>query len=440
MVLVVLNCFVVIRPLLTDKVYAGVTVDGVQMSGLTGTEVKDLLRLWYQPQNIQHLNVYYGSQVFSFDPQVVDYSVDVDATSTEVIHCGRDGNIFDRLKYIYQAQTEGYQIPLAVCYNEQKLDELIETWRESIDKAPQNAGFSILHGGMRSAEVGRKLETGVVKPLILQALKQGEERPVVLPVLPVYPETTEADIASKGLKELLANYTTTFNKEDRNRSANIRIAADKINGSIIYPDQTFSFNDVVGPRDKEHGFKEALEIVGNEYVPGIGGGICQVSSTLYNVALLANLPIAERYNHSKPLGYVGLGRDATVAYGALDFKFTNNTAAPVMIISEIQDNELCVGLVGTTKSSSGTVKIITVNKKVILPDIVREQDQTMLLGEMELESQGKPGYEVTTARVLLQGDREVSREILATDQYLPENKVVKIGTKLPDFLIGDSTS
>lgn len=438
MALLVLNCLAVIRPLLNDKVYAGVTVDGVQMSGLTGTEVKDLLRLWYEPKHSQQLSVYYGERAFAFDPQTVDYDIDVEATAEKVIRCGRNGNVLQRLQDIFKAQTAGCQIPLTVRYNEQKLDELVESWRESIDKSPKNAGLSILHGGINKAEAGCKLETTVVKPLLLQALRQAEVRPVVLPVIPIYPELTEADIASKGLEELLATYTTAFNRGDSNRSANIRIAASKINGYIIYPSQTFSFNDVVGPRDKEHGFKEAMEIVGNEYVPGIGGGICQVSSTLYNVALLANLKIAERYNHSKPLGYVGLGRDATVAYGALDFKFTNNTTAPVMIISEVQDNELCIGLLGKTKSSSGTVKVITVNKQVISPDIIRKQDQTLLLGETELESPGKPGYEVTTVRVLVQGNQEVTREIIATDQYLPENTVVKIGTKLPDFLAGNS--
>jgi vancomycin resistance protein YoaR len=434
----VLNCFAVLKPLLDEKVYAGVTLDGVQLSGLTATEVKDLLRLWYEPKNSQHLSAYYGEQAFSFDSQTVDYDVDVEATADAVMHCGRTGNVWERLKYIHLAQTVGYQIPLKVRYNEQKLAELIESWRESIDKPPRNAGFSILHGGMIQAESGRRLETTAVTPLVLQALEQAKEYAVALPVTPLYPEMSEADIASIGLKELLANYTTTFNTGDGNRSANIRIAASKINGYIIYPSQTFSFNDVVGPRDKEHGFKEAMEIVGNEYVPGIGGGICQVSSTLYNVALLANLPIAERYNHSKPLGYVGLGRDATVAYGTLDFKFTNNTAGPVMIISEIQDNQLCVGLFGTMKSSSGRVKVITVNKQVILPTDIRQQDPTLWLGETELAKQGKSGYEVTTVRVLMQGDKEVKREIIATDQYLPENRVVKIGTKLPDFLAGNN--
>ncbi len=430
--------FAVVRPLVTGKVVAGVTVDGVAMEGLTVTEVQDLLRLWHEQETApQPFSAYYGEKVFSFDPQSVEYGVDAAATAEEVIRWGRKGNWWERLQYIVQAQLRGYPVPLKIHYNEQKLTELVENWRETIDKPPQNASFSILHGGITQEAAGRKLDTAAAKTLLIQTLNQTDKHAVALPVTPLNPEMTAVDVAQTGLKEQLATYTTDFNAADGNRSANIFVAANKINGYILYPGETFSFNDIVGPRDKEHGFKEALEIVGNEYVPGIGGGICQVSSTLYNAALLADLTIVERYNHSKPLGYVALGRDATVAYGTLDFKFTNNKPSPVMIIAEIQGDELCIGLFGTTKEKSETVKVITENKQVISPAIVRKQDHSLLLGETELEKQGKPGYEVTTVRVVERGGQELKREIVAVDKYLPENTVVKIGTKMPDFSLDD---
>jgi vancomycin resistance protein YoaR len=427
--------FIFIWPLVTGKVYAGVTVEGVAMSGLTIDEVKNLLGLWHVKQATQQpLSLYYGEKVFPFAPQAVDYDVDVDATADEVMRWGRKGNLFERVQYICQAELRGHSVPLRSHYNEQKLENLIENWRESIDRAPRNACFSILHGGMIHEEAGHKLETDSLKTLIVQTLNQSSEpKAVALPVTPLYPELTAGELAQTGLKELLATYTTTFNADDRNRSTNIGIAANKINGHIIYAHETFSFNDVVGPRDKAHGFKEAMEIVDNAYVPGIGGGICQVSSTLYNVALLANLSIIERYNHSKPLGYVGLGRDATVAYGTLDFKFTNDLPFPVMIVAEVQDNELCIGLFGTTRPTYGTIKIMTENQQVIAPAIVKKQDSALLLGETEIDKQGKPGYEVTTIRVIEQDGNPIKREIIATDQYLPENTVVKFGTKMPDF-------
>jgi vancomycin resistance protein YoaR len=209
-------------------------------------------------------------------------------------------------------------------------------------------------------------------------------------------------------------------------------AARRINGYILYPGQVFSFNQVVGPRDREHGFKEALEIVDGEFVPGIGGGVCQVSSTLYNAVLLANLAIVERTNHSKPLGYVGLGRDATVAYGALDFKFANDTGAPVVILAEAAKNRLTVGIVGR-EPLTVAVEIVAADRQVILPAVVKKQDPELYLGETRVDRQGKPGYEVTTLRVVRTGGREIRREVLARDRYQPENTVVKVGARLPPF-------
>jgi len=205
------------------------------------------------------------------------------------------------------------------------------------------------------------------------------------------------------------------------------------------PGQVFSFNQVVGPRDREHGFKEALEIVDGEFVPGIGGGVCQVSSTLYNAVLLANLPIVERTNHSKPLGYVGLGRDATVAYGARDFKFANNTGAPRVILAETTKNKLTVGIVGR-EPLAVAVDIVAADRQVIPPAVVKKQDPGLYLGETKVDRQGKPGYEVTTVRVVRAGSREIRREVVARDRYLPENTVVKVGTRLPPFARSDAGS
>jgi vancomycin resistance protein YoaR len=193
---------------------------------------------------------------------------------------------------------------------------LLEGWREAIDRPPRNASLSLAEGGIVPQEQGRQLDVAAVKPLVLKALHGGAPT-LPLPVTPLYPDVTVADLRQTGISTLWSSFTTAFDSSDANRTANIRLSARRINGHIVYPGQCFSFNQVVGPRDREHGFKEALEIVDGEFVPGIGGGVCQVSSTLYNAVLLANLPIAERTNHSKPLGYVGLGRDATVCLGCL---------------------------------------------------------------------------------------------------------------------------
>jgi vancomycin resistance protein YoaR len=150
--------------------------------------------------------------------------------------------------------------------------------------------------------------------------------------------------------------------------------------------------------------------------------------------LLADLTISERYNHSKPLGYVALGRDATVVFGALDFRFSNNTDSPVMIMAEVDDDKLMVGIFGQ-KRLTAAVEVLSTDQRLIPPTVIKKQDPTMYLGETKVDKQGKPGYEVTTVRVVRSQDRELKREVLSKDQYLPDNTVVKFGTQIPSFVV-----
>ncbi|MDU2066097.1 MAG: VanW family protein [Sporomusaceae bacterium] len=411
-------------------VYAGVTVEGVAVGGLTEREVENLVQLWQQEDEKKPLMISDGRSSFLLERSKVDFSVDAKETAAAAAAIGHEGAYWDRVQKISQAMVYGCHIPLKIHYNESKLNDLIGLWQQSIDKPPQNAAVSLFRGGIIPAESGAQLETEATKNLVLSNLQSGGA--VALPVTILSPVITEKEVAAAGFHEVIGSFQTQFDPAQKNRSDNIRLAARHLNGKVLAAGETFSFNDTVGPRDKEHGFKEALEIVGNEYVPGIGGGICQVSSTLYNAVLLANLKIEERYNHSKALGYVKLGRDATVAYQVLDFKFTNTTAEPLLITAEVVENRLSVGLFSRMKQTC-QVEIITEAKKTLLPGVVRKVDENLLLGETEVERQGTPGYEVTTLRLIKRENGEVQRELIAKDQYLPEDSIVRIGSCRPDF-------
>ncbi|MDR7867643.1 MAG: VanW family protein [Sporomusaceae bacterium] len=420
------------RPLAGGGVYEGVAVEGVAVGGLGREELRQLLAAWRQEYHGRHIVVYYGDTAFKLDAASIDYDLDIEATADEAWTYGRRGSWPDRLKNIGAARREGYRIPARVRYNENKLSALLDSWREAIDRPPRNAAISLEEGGIVPQELGRRLDVATVKPLVLKALHAGDPANLPLPVTPLYPDVTVADLRQTGIRELWSSFTTAFDPADANRTANIRLSARRINGHIVYPGQVFSFNQVVGPRDREHGFKEALEIVDGEFVPGIGGGVCQLSSTLYNAVLLANLTVVERTNHSKPLGYVGLGRDATVVFGALDFKFVNDTGAPVVIMAETAKNKLTVGVVGR-EPLAVAVELLSADRQVIPPAVVKKQDPGLYLGETKVDKQGKPGYEITTLRVVSASGRELRREVLAKDRYQPENTIVKVGTRLPPF-------
>ncbi|HWQ60884.1 MAG TPA: VanW family protein, partial [Negativicutes bacterium] len=286
-----------VRPLLAGGVYGGVTVEGVAVGGLSRDELGQLLAAWRQEYRGRRVVVYYGDTSFQLDAASIDYDLDAGATAEEAFAYGRRGSLWTRLKNIQAARREGHRVAARVRYDEAKLTARLEAWREAIDRPPRNAAISLEEGGIVPQELGRRLDVAAARPLVLQALRQGGDANLPLPVAPLYPDVSVADLRQTGIREVWSTFATAFDAAAANRSDNIRLSARRINGYILYPGQVFSFNQVVGPRDREHGFKEALEIVDGEFVPGIGGGVCQVSSTLYNAVLLANLAIVERTNH-----------------------------------------------------------------------------------------------------------------------------------------------
>ena len=417
------------------NIYSGVAVEGMDLSGRSREEVAQLLSQWQKNHQDKNIMLYYGEMVFKVDAASIDFEIDVDAALDAACNYGRDGSWWERINKIKTAAQHGYSIPLGVKYNEVKLNDLITQWGEMIERPARNATLSMVTGGLIPEQQGCRLETDTLRPLVLATFMKTENNMIALPVTTLYPAVTAVDIAKTGISQALSIYTTVFDNQDINRTANIKLAACKANGHIIYPGKIFSFNEIVGPREKVYGFKEAIEIVDGAFVPGIGGGICQLSSTLYNVAILANLDIVERYNHSKPLSYVPLGRDATVVFDQLDFKFVNNTSAPLMIMAEVNGNKLMVGIFGQ-KPIAESVQIMSVEQEVIPPEVTKKEDDALYLGEFKIDKQGKPGYAVTTIRVVKSGEQEIRREILSKDRYLPDNTIIKVGTRIPPFVQG----
>ena len=415
------------------KVYKGVVLEGVDLSGYSREEVVQLLSSWQKEYHNKSIIVYNGDTKSKVDADSIDLDIDVDATLDEAWNYGRRGPWWERIKKIKTGWEEGYPISLSFKYNEVKLNSLIGQWKDMIDRPPRNAVINLWTRKIVPHELGYVLESDALRPMILEAFKKSDSNDITLPIKVIHPKVTMEDITSAGMQEILSSYTTTFNSDDTNRTDNIKLAALKTDGTILYPGKIFSFNEIVGPREKEYGFKEALEIVDGEFVPGVGGGVCQVSSTLYNAVLLANLNIVERYNHSKPLSYVPLGQDATVAYNALDFKFLNNTDGPLLIMTEVEDNKLVVGILGQ-HSLTEKIEIQHENLQKIPPTIVKKEDANLYLGETQVEQEGKPGYAVTTLRTIWSKGRQISKEVLSKDVYLGEDTIVKVGTKVPSFM------
>ncbi len=257
------------------------------------------------------------------------------------------------------------------------------------------------------------------------------EKTIKIPLVVTKASITIDQIIQDAFGDTLATFTSTYKESEKNRTVNVKLAASNINGTILMPGQEFSFNKVVGERTKANGFKVATIYSANQLAQGLGGGICQVSSTLYNVALLADLNIVERKNHQLTVAYVPLGQDATVAYGSIDFRFTNNRTKPVKIVAEGKNGVLTISLLGTKEQTDNgkevIIKTVTNSSKAYTTKTI--EDNTMNVGEQVVIQNGGYGFTVSTYKIVKINGVEVSNTFLHKDTYNPLQKIVKVGTK-----------
>ncbi len=239
----------------------------------------------------------------------------------------------------------------------------------------------------------------------------------------IVPELTAADLEQ--IDGRLAEFSTYYSGI-RNRRDNIVLATRRIDGTLLRAGEIFSYNKTVGPRVSSAGFKQAPQYVNGKHVMGEGGGICQVSSTLFNAALMASLKIVQRQNHSMPVGYLRHGRDATASYGSIDMQFQNDTPAPIYIRATTRGGLLNFTLWG--KRTPGREVTLIKGKEVNLGSPVETHpDPHLAAGRRIVEERGSPGISVTWTRVIKDNGQVVKRETFRS-HYKAFPTVVAVGT------------
>ncbi|HHY97927.1 MAG TPA: vanomycin resistance protein VanB [Firmicutes bacterium] len=412
---------------LGDHVMAGVSLAGFKVGGcdagsLTGIVAELKKYLAHEP-----ITLVYGGYRRAIHPEELGVSIDAGATVEDLLHAGRQGPLRDRVAMIVGAHGSGIDLPVRVSVDPQKLGEMLLRIANDINIEPRNASFEDETGAEIAERPGRRLKVDEFRNMILDALGRFPREDISLPVEIIRPATTLEELRSAGARIMISSYRSFFDPSNRDRSYNIRLTASRLNGIIVGPGEEFSFNEAVGPRGPEYGFREAFEIVSREFVPGFGGGVCQMSSTLYNAALLAGQHITERHCHSLPLNYVPLGRDATVHYGSLDLKFRNPLPWPVMIQAKVTGNQVIASIYGR-RNLGYEVQVKTEEIERIEPSVVERLDPTLPEGKEIHEQDGQPGYKVKTIRVMLKDGKEIRREDISFDTYSPIASIVRVGS------------
>ncbi len=419
----------------SDKILSNVYINGISVSGLTKNEALLKLKESYGEvlQN-SYLTLIFEDVKWKLDYSDIDYSYDFDAAINTAYEIGRTGNIVNRYFSSIKSKFFVNELVLSFSYNENSVLQKINDIAKDINRVPIDATIRLKSGKfvITPETVGLKLNSDTAFDLIKSRIEDSDISVVELPMEKIPPDIKKSDL--ENITEKLGEYTTKFDASNKNRTYNIALATASVTDVLVNPEEVFSLNKIIGSRLEEKGYKMAKVIINNEYVDGIGGGLCQISTTLYNAALLSNMKIVERKNHSLPSEYVGLGRDATISGDYIDMKFENNTDSPIYIHGDVKGNKVTFSIYGKKENPKRTIEIRTSVIKKIEPQVKIIMDETLPVGTEVIEKKAIAGYVVKSYRVVKENGKEVFVEPLYTDSYRVSDEVKRIGTKPIDIL------
>lgn len=261
-----------------------------------------------------------------------------------------------------------------------------------------------------------------------KAIISNQQDEYTIPLKITYPNVTTNQIGNEAFPDLLSQFSTSFTSSGCNRSNNIILSSAKLNGLVLMPGEEFSYNQAVGQRTRAAGFREAGAYSNGKVVQEVGGGICQVSSTLYNAVLYANLEIVERTNHYFNPGYVKAGLDATVSWGGPDFRFRNNRNYPIRIVTDTSGKKLKVYIYGLKTDDDCTVVLDPRYISSVPYKTTYQNDASLATGETRVISSGSNGCKTATYKYVYDKNGTlISSECISRDTYSPHNKVVAVG-------------
>lgn len=268
----------------------------------------------------------------------------------------------------------------------------------------------------------------VDEEVLLAKLNAGETE-FQVPLTVLKPKVYTDDLADDAFPNRLATFTTHYKEAEVSRSANVKLAAKKVNGTVLNPGDIFSFNKVVGKRSYENGFKDAKIFLSDKVVDGTGGGICQVSSTIYPAALYADLKIVERRNHNFVVSYAKAGIDATVVYGSIDFKFQNSLENPIRIKASAVNGNMTVEIWGT-KENNNTVELTTEHLGTTPRGIKYVYNEALQPGEEKVTQSGYDGVKARAYRIVRDANgNKIRTDNLGVSNYVPLVKMVETSDK-----------
>jgi vancomycin resistance protein YoaR len=362
---------------------------------------------------------------------------------------GRGESGVERVRERVGLLVQSSEVDLPVAFEPDAMKQKLRAALASIGKRPRNArirrtgdGFTITEGRpgrvvdlvQLARSVERLYAETDLNPRVAPGVEAGE--PLADWLAAASPLTVDAAMTEtpprvtaellKSIDGLLSSFTTSLGGSSRNRVHNIGLACKEIDGTVLLPGEVFSYNETVGPRSSAAGYREAPIIVKGKLVPGLAGGICQVSTTVFNAALLSGLEIESRRNHALPVHYVPAGRDATVSYGSIDLRFKNDLGHPIYLEVDSAGRRVTVKIWGHT-GDKREVRILTSRVTTIGAGVSRRRDPRLPSGRVVVDEPARSGKRVSIT-VVVQTPSGERRQRFASF-YRPQDAIIRVGTR-----------
>lgn len=413
-----------------DRVYSGISINGIDISGKTKTEAKDIVSdklIGEISDKVLIIKAKGESVEIPYDEIKPKYKVE--NAIEEALDSGKNENLLNKFIGINKGINKNINIDFE--YDEEIMSMYIEQLNELVEIQPKNASIKINNDILEVVKDvnGIEIDFGKSKELISEKINSDLKNIKSEVELPLKEKT--AKITQEALSEIdtkIATSSTNFNTADINRSENLKIATNNINGTILLPGEEFSYNDVVGERTVEKGFREGASFAGGEVVQSIGGGVCQISTTLYQAVTKAGILPTERYNHTMSVTYANPSEDATVAWGYLDYKFKNVYNNPIYIEGIITDGVVTFNVYGDNDDLEGySYDLVGVVTGSTNPGSKRINDSSLPKGTEIIDKRPSVGKSSKGYLIKYKDGQEVERKEISSDIYNSTQGIIRYG-------------
>lgn len=414
-----------------EKVMPGVFVEGIDMSGKSIDDVTfELNEKYTNKLKERTITITAGDKQYTIPYEQLNVKFNIDETVKAAFDHNKELGTIQKYKALKNPEKKDFAVSFE--YNNEAISSMVSAMAEEINQAPVDATIRKSGSNFEVTDhvVGKELDVQALLDEINNKVKDSKEGniDVIGTINEEVPNKTKEKLAT--VSTLVASASTTFGTNDASRATNIAIGAQTLNGILLMPGESFSFNTVVGDTTPDKGYQEGGVYVGDKLEKGYGGGICQVSSTLHNAVLRAGILPDQRTNHSMTVGYVPLGLDATIAYGYLDYVFTNPYDYPIYLEGYAYNGKLTFNIYSDPSVNAGKTYEFSSEVYETIPLTVKyEDDPTLEKGKEVVKLNGSNGYKVKAYRITYTNGVETNRELLNNDTYTPLATIIRRGTK-----------